>query len=54
MLLDREEDDFPASNAYGISRVPTMFLVERGGTVARVIEGWSQAGNRSGWARGPA
>src|SRR5271169_4473120 len=40
MLLDREEDDYPASNAYGISTVPTMFLVERGGKVSRAIEGW--------------
>lgn len=40
MLLDREEDDFPASNAYGISNVPTMFLIERDGTVSRTIEGW--------------
>src|SRR2546425_585632 len=25
-LLDREDDGFPASNAYGISHVPTMYL----------------------------
>jgi peroxiredoxin len=43
MLLDREEDGFPASNAYGISSVPTSFLVERDGAVARVIEGWQKA-----------
>ncbi len=42
MLLDREEDEFPASNAYGISSVPTLFLIERDGTVARVIEGWQR------------
>jgi|SRR5579883_1629297 len=41
-LLDREEDDFPASNAYGISSVPTLFLIERDGTIARVIEGWQR------------
>jgi len=39
-LLDREENDFPVSNAFGISSVPTMFLIERDGTVSRVIEGW--------------
>jgi peroxiredoxin len=39
-LLDREENDFAASNAFGISTVPTMFLVERDGTISRVIEGW--------------
>jgi peroxiredoxin len=42
-LLDGEEAGFPASNAFGISSVPTMFLVERDGTVARVIEGWQRA-----------
>jgi peroxiredoxin len=40
MLLDREENGFPASNAFGISSVPTMFLIERDGTVSRVIQGW--------------
>lgn len=39
-LLDREENGFPASNAFGISSVPTMFLIERDGTISRVIEGW--------------
>ena len=39
-LLDTEESGFPVSNDYGISSVPTMFLVESNGTVARVIEGW--------------
>jgi peroxiredoxin len=41
-LLDREEDQFPASNAYGISSVPTLFLIERDGTIARAIEGWQR------------
>jgi peroxiredoxin len=39
-LLDTEESGFPASNEYGISSVPTMFLVEPGGAVSQVIEGW--------------
>jgi peroxiredoxin len=39
-LLDSEDNGFPASNAFGISSVPTMFLVERDGTVSRIIEGW--------------
>jgi hypothetical protein len=43
MLLDSEDADFPASNAYGISSVPTTFLVERDGTLSRVIEGWQKA-----------
>ena len=41
MLLDAE-DDFPASNGYGISHVPTTFLVEPDGMVGRVIEGWTK------------
>jgi len=43
MLLDREEARYPASNAYQISSVPTMFLVERDGILARVMEGWQKA-----------
>src|SRR5580765_462901 len=42
MLLDDENDDFPAGNAYGISYVPTLFLVTRDGNIARVIEGWQR------------
>ncbi len=30
------------SNQYGISSVPTMFLVEPDGVVSRVIEGWNR------------
>ena len=41
-LLDSEDDGYPASNAYGISSVPTIFLIERNGTVSRVIEGWDK------------
>ena len=41
-LLDREENGFPASNAYGISSVPTLFLIERDGTISRTIEGWQR------------
>ena len=42
MLLDTEESGFPASNAYGISHVPTLYLVGTDGRIARVIEGWSK------------
>ena len=41
-LLDAEESHFPASNAYGISQVPTAFLVGTDGKISRVIEGWSK------------
>ncbi len=43
MLLDDEAKGFPVSNAYGVSSVPTWFLVEPGGTVARAVEGWRKA-----------
>jgi peroxiredoxin len=41
-LLDSEESGFPASNDYGISSVPTMFLVGPDGAVSHVIEGWNK------------
>jgi peroxiredoxin len=41
VLLDTEESGFLASNAYGISSVPTIFIVE-GGAIASVSEGWSR------------
>jgi len=42
ILLDSEEEGFPASNDYGISSVPTMFLVEPDGVISRVVEGWNR------------
>ena len=42
-LLDREENGYPASNAFGLSSVPTLFLIEREGAISRAIEGWSRA-----------
>lgn len=41
ILLD-PEDRFPASNAFGITHVPAMFLLEPGGRIQRVMEGWSR------------
>jgi peroxiredoxin len=40
MLLDDEKSGFPVSNAYGISSVPTIFLIERDGSVAQIMLGW--------------
>jgi peroxiredoxin len=44
MLLDSENSGFPVSNAYGISSVPTMFLVERDierdGSIRQAMLGW--------------
>jgi peroxiredoxin len=42
-LLDSEEAGFVVSNAFGISSVPTLFLIETDGSIARVIEGWSKS-----------
>ena len=39
-LLDSEDEGFPASNDYGISSVPTMFLVDPDGVITQVMEGW--------------
>jgi len=33
ILLDEKEKGYPASNAYGLSSVPTIFLIETDGTV---------------------
>ena len=41
-LLDAGDEDFPVSNAYGISSVPSMFLVEPDGMISRVMEGWNR------------
>jgi peroxiredoxin len=40
MLLDTEDSGFAVSNAYGISSVPTTFLIERDGSIAQVVLGW--------------
>jgi len=42
VLLDSENANYPASNAYGIANVPTLFVVEPDGRVSRVIEGWNK------------
>jgi len=33
IALDEKEKGYPASNAYGLTNVPTVFLIEPGGTV---------------------
>jgi len=38
-LLDPEEENFPASNAFRITHVPTMFLVEPDGSIS-----WTSSG----------
>lgn len=41
-LLDQAGEGFPASNAYGITSVPSMFLIEQDGTIARAFHGFSK------------
>jgi peroxiredoxin len=42
-MLDSSQSGYQVSNAFGISHVPTLFLVGTGGVVERVIEGWLKA-----------
>jgi peroxiredoxin len=52
-LLDSPAEDYPASNAYGITSVPSLFLLERDGTISRSFHGFSkrdfeEIGSRAG------
>jgi len=40
MLLDTTEAGYPASNAYGLSHVPSLFVIERDGTISWSLEGF--------------
>jgi peroxiredoxin len=42
ILLDLQSTGFPVSNAYGLTNVPTAFLVERDGAIAQTIHGWNR------------
>jgi len=42
-LLDREEDGYPVSNAFGIAHVPTLFLIEPDSSISLVSEGFIKA-----------
>jgi hypothetical protein len=41
-LLDTEESSFATSNDYGISHVPTLYLIGIDGRIQRVIESWNR------------
>lgn len=42
-LLDEKGSGYPASNVFGISRVPTSFLVEEDGTISMVLESFCKS-----------
>ncbi len=42
-MLDLAAEGYPASNAFGISHVPTAFLVSAEGVIEWVMEGFSRA-----------
>ena len=41
-LFDSEEQGYAVSNAYGITNVPTSFLIEQDGTVSVSSVGWDK------------
>ena len=43
VVFDTEEADFPVSNAYGLTNVPTVFLIQRHGDIAHTGVGWSRS-----------
>ena len=52
-LLDRDHDGYPVSNAFGITHVPALFLVEQDGTISLASPGFARSelealGKRSG------
>ena len=41
-LLDQSKEGYPASNSFGISSVPSLFLIEEDGKVAKAFHGFSK------------
>ncbi|HTA72572.1 MAG TPA: TlpA disulfide reductase family protein [Bryobacteraceae bacterium] len=41
-LLDQSKENYPASNSYGITSVPSLFLVEKDGGIAQAFSGFSK------------
>lgn len=41
-LLDPDGQEYPASNAYGISSVPSLFLLESDGAISKSFNGFSK------------
>jgi peroxiredoxin len=43
-LLDKEDEGYPVSNAYGLTNVPSLFLVEADGKISRTLMGFEKKG----------
>jgi peroxiredoxin len=43
-LLDKEKERYPASNAYGLSHVPSIFLIEPDGRISQALMGFDKKG----------
>jgi peroxiredoxin len=43
LALDVEENGYPASKAYGLTNVPSIFLISPGGEIELSSVGWSKA-----------
>jgi peroxiredoxin len=41
-LLDQSQEGYPASNAFGISSVPSLFVVAADGNIAQSFSGFSK------------
>jgi peroxiredoxin len=41
-LLDSRKEQYPASNAFGITHVPVMYLIEQDGRISWCCEGFSK------------
>ena len=52
-LLDLSNEDYPASNAYGITSVPSLFLVEPDGTIVANRSTDSRSAIWKRWASAP-
>jgi peroxiredoxin len=50
-LLDREEEGYPVSNAFGITHVPSLFLIEPDATISFTSEGFVKSDLESIGAR---
>jgi peroxiredoxin len=43
-MLDSDDDGYPASNAYGLSHVPSLFLIEPDGRISKTLTGFDRKG----------